>query len=59
MRPPLDGVQVMEHLGLAPGAQVGEALAYLMEIRLERGPVSQDEAFALLDAWAQARGLPD
>jgi poly(A) polymerase len=57
MRPPLDGVQVMEHLGLAPGAQVGEALAYLMEVRLERGPVSQDEAFALLDAWARSRGL--
>jgi len=57
MRPPLDGVQVMEHLDLAPGPQVGEALAYLMEVRLERGPVTQEEAFALLDAWAAARGL--
>ena len=33
MRPPLDGAQVMEHLGLAPGPLVGEALAYLMELR--------------------------
>ena len=57
MRPPLDGVQVMEHLGLAPGAHVGEALTFLMEVRLERGPVSQDAAFALLDTWAKERGL--
>ena len=44
MRPPLDGRQVMDRLGLEPGPDVGEALAYLMEIRLERGPIPQDEA---------------
>jgi poly(A) polymerase len=57
MRPPLDGRQVMEHLSLEPGPQVGEALAYLMEVRLEHGPVPQDEAFALLDIWARERGV--
>jgi poly(A) polymerase len=57
MRPPLDGRQVMEHLGMEPGPQVGEALAYLMEVRMERGPISQDEAFALLDAWAKEQGI--
>ena len=57
MRPPLDGRQVMEHLGLEPGPQVGEALAYLMDVRMERGPIPQDEAFALLDAWAKDHGL--
>ncbi len=57
MRPSLDGTQVMERLGLEPGPQVGEALAYLMEVRLERGPVPQDEAFALLDTWAKEHGL--
>ena len=57
MRPPLDGRQVMDRLGLEPGPDVGEALAYLMEIRLERGPIPQDEAFALLDAWAKGRGI--
>ncbi len=55
MRPPLDGKQVMEHLGVEPGPLVGEALAYLMEVRLERGPVDRDEALALLDAWAKDR----
>jgi poly(A) polymerase len=57
MRPALDGRQVMEHLEIGPGPLVGEAMAYLMEVRLERGPVPQDEAFSLLDAWAKERGL--
>jgi poly(A) polymerase len=52
MRPPLDGGQVMEHLGIEPGPLVGRALEYLMEVRLERGPVEEDEAYRLLDAWA-------
>lgn len=57
LRPPLDGNQVMELLGLAPGPQVGEALDYLMEHRLERGPIPADEAEALLRGWAAERGL--
>ena len=57
LRPPLDGLQVMEHLDLAPGPVVGEALAYLMELRIERGPIEEAEAFGLLDAWAAERGL--
>ncbi|HSJ49774.1 MAG TPA: CCA tRNA nucleotidyltransferase, partial [Actinomycetota bacterium] len=51
MRPPLDGTQVMEHLGIPPGPKVGEARSYLMEIRLERGPIEDDEAYRLLDEW--------
>jgi poly(A) polymerase len=57
MRPPLDGSQVMEHLNLSPGPQVGEALAYLMEVRLDRGPIDEDEAYSLLDSWWKERGL--
>jgi hypothetical protein len=30
---------------------VGKALEYLMELRLERGPISEDEAYRLLDEW--------
>jgi poly(A) polymerase len=56
MRPPLDGRQVMEHLGIEPGPPVGEALAYLIEVRLERGPVGEDEARRLIDAWWASRG---
>jgi poly(A) polymerase len=57
MRPPLDGRQVMERLGIEQGPLIGEALAYLMEIRLDRGPVSEQEALDLLDAWAKERGI--
>jgi poly(A) polymerase len=58
MRPPLDGNQVMEHLGIPPGPLVGEAREYLMELRLERGPVDEDEAYGLLDEWWAARRPP-
>jgi poly(A) polymerase len=54
MRPPLDGTQVMEHLGIEPGPEVGRALEHLMELRLERGPIDEDEAFRQLDAWWRA-----
>jgi poly(A) polymerase len=57
LRPALDGRQIMEHLGLEPGPVVGQARDFLMEQRLERGPMSDDEAYALLDAWAAARGV--
>jgi poly(A) polymerase len=57
MRPPLDGRQVMARLGLEPGPLVGEALAYLMEVRMERGEIGEDEAYRLLQAWAEERGI--
>ncbi len=55
IRPPLDGNQVMERLGVPPGPIVGEALDHLLELRMERGPIEQDEAFLLLDEWWKAR----
>jgi poly(A) polymerase len=54
LRPDLDGVAVMAHLGIPPGPAVGEALAYLLELRLEEGPLG-DEAYDRLDAWWAAR----
>jgi poly(A) polymerase len=57
IRPPLDGRQVMELLGIGPSATVGQALAFLLEERLEHGPMSEEEARARLAAWARARGL--
>ncbi len=56
MRPPLDGLEVMAHLGIEPGPVVGHALSYLLEIRLDRGPIEKDEAYELLDAWWSERG---
>jgi len=58
LRPALDGRQIMAHLDLAPGPLVGEARTMLLDARLDRGPMSEEEAYALLDAWAQERGIP-
>ncbi|MEX0768174.1 MAG: hypothetical protein WD029_06860, partial [Microthrixaceae bacterium] len=51
IRPDLDGRQVMERLGLTQGQVVGRALSYLLELRLERGPVTSEQAFSDLDSW--------
>ena len=56
MRSPLNGDQVMNHLGIGPGPAVGNALDFLMEVRLERGPVDEDEAYRLLDDWWSEQG---
>jgi poly(A) polymerase len=55
IRPELNGVEVMEHLGLEPSPVVGEALAFLLEIRLDEGLVGDDEIRRRLDHWWQAR----
>ena len=55
IRPPLDGNQVMERLGVPPGPIVGEALDHLLELRMERGLIEEDEAYRLLDEWWKAR----
>jgi len=51
IRPELDGQAVMDHLGLAPGREIGEALAFLLEIRLDEGLIGEAESKARLDAW--------
>ena len=48
IRPPLDGRQVMAFLGVAPGPVVGEALDFLLEARLDEGPIAEDDAYARL-----------
>ncbi len=58
IKPPLDGRQVMEILGIAPGPLVGQALAYLLELRLDRGPMTNQEAVTALHDWARDHGLP-
>ncbi len=57
IRPPLDGNQIMGHLGIRPGPLVGEAREYLLELRMDRGPIDEAEAYRLLDEWARQKGL--
>ncbi len=55
IRPDLDGREVMDHLGLPPGPEVGRALEHLLELRLEHGPLGHDRALEELDRWWAAR----
>ena len=55
IRPELDGTAVMKVLDLQPGKQVGEALQFLLEIRLDEGPIGEEEAERRLLAWWQTR----
>lgn len=51
LRPDLDGAQIMSILGIAPGPIVGEAYRYLMELRLDRGPLNEQQATDELITW--------
>jgi poly(A) polymerase len=55
IRPELDGRQIMEQLGIGPGREVGEALQFLLDIRLDEGLIGEDAARARLDAWWASR----
>jgi poly(A) polymerase len=55
IRPDLDGEQIMAILGIRPGPEVGEAYRYLLELRLDEGPLGAEEAEARLRAWWDAR----
>ena len=53
LRPDLDGNQIMRLLGIRPGPEVGRAYKHMMELRMDRGPMTEDEATAaLLEWWA-------
>jgi poly(A) polymerase len=51
MRPDLDGSQIMEILGIEPGPVVGQAYRFLLERRIDEGPLGEERAKAELLAW--------
>ncbi|WP_412778595.1 CCA tRNA nucleotidyltransferase [Nocardioides sp. Root79] len=55
IRPDLDGNQIMGILGIGPGREVGEAYKFLLELRLDNGPMSEEAATAALKEWWAAR----
>lgn len=57
IRPDLDGREVMQVLEVPPGRLIGEALAHLTELRLQRGPLGREAALVELRAWAATKGL--
>ncbi len=59
VRPDLDGNAIMEILGIPPGREVGQAWAFLKELRLDRGPLGAEEATAELRRWWAGRTQGD
>lgn len=55
VRPDLDGNRIQEVLGIAPGREVGEAYRWLLELRLDEGPLGEEEASRRLLAWWASR----
>ncbi len=55
IRPTLDGREIMRILDIPPGPQVGEAYQFLLDLRLDRGPMSPELAEEALRAWWAAR----
>lgn len=51
IRPDLDGNEIMDTLGIGPGREVGEAYRWLMERRLDEGPLGRERAQRELLAW--------
>ena len=49
----------MEFLGIGPSRQVGEALEFLLEARLDEGPIDEADAYARLETWARERGMSE
>ncbi len=54
IRPSLDGAQIMEILDIAPGRRVGAAYKFLLELRMDHGPMSTEDARAALLDWDRA-----
>ncbi len=55
LRPDLDGTQIMAILGLAPGREVGEAYRFLLELRIDEGPLGAERAEQALRTWWATR----
>ena len=56
IRPDLNGAQIMEILGIGPGREVGEAYKFLLELRLDQGPLAPQLAQERLLLWWSERG---
>ncbi|WP_017792725.1 CCA tRNA nucleotidyltransferase [Leucobacter salsicius] len=55
VRPELDGEQIMALLGVKPGPVIGRAYKFLLELRLDEGPVGEEAATERLLAWWNAQ----
>ena len=56
IRPDLDGAQIMAELVVKPGPVVGETYRFLLDLRVERGPLGEKPARQALRSWWAVRG---
>ena len=56
IRPDLDGKEIMEILNIKPSPLVGQAYDYLLELRLEHGPLGAERATTELLNWWSLNG---
>ena len=56
IRPDLDGNEIRRSWASGPGPVIGKAYAFLLELRLENGPMEQDAAVAALKEWWATQG---
>ena len=57
IRPDLDGNDIMRELGIGPGPLVGKAYQHMLALRIERGPLSREDAVDELHTWAAANDV--
>jgi poly(A) polymerase len=55
IRPDLDGQEIMAELGIKPGPAVGKAYDHMLNIRLDKGPLTKAEALIQLHIWWDAQ----
>ena len=55
IRPDLDGNDIMQILDLKPGREVGKAYEYMLNVRLDQGPLEREAAIAKLKEWWNAQ----
>jgi poly(A) polymerase len=55
IRPDLNGNEIIEILGIKPGPLVGKAYDYLLELRMEHGPLGRERAIEELLKWHSER----
>jgi poly(A) polymerase len=56
IRPDLDGNAIMDILHIPPGPKVGRAYRYLLDLRMESGPLGEDKAREALLTWWDEQG---
>ena len=56
VRPELDGNEIAAVLDIEPGPVLGEAYRFLLQLRLDEGPIGKDVAAERLRAWWAQRG---